>query len=100
MILAAVICVVAVLNKFIGCGLGMWRFGWGDVARIGIGMVPRGEVGMIVAQIGLSMGVIEQPVYGIVVLMAITTTLLAPPMLKYAYRNCPPGIFKEEFTIA
>jgi Kef-type K+ transport system membrane component KefB len=100
LILAAVICVVAVLSKLIGCGLGMWRFGWGDVARVGIGMVPRGEVGMIVAQIGLSMGVIEKPVYGIVVVMAIVTTLLAPPMLKYAYRHCRPGMLKEEFTIA
>jgi Na+:H+ antiporter len=62
--LAAVVCVVAVLSKLIGCGLGMWRFGFGDVMRVGIGMVPRGEVGMVVAQIGLTMGVIEKPVYG------------------------------------
>jgi Na+:H+ antiporter len=97
--LAAVICGVAVLSKLIGCGLAMWRFGLGDVMRVGIGMVPRGEVGMVVAQIGLSMGVIEKPVYGIVVLMAIVTTLLAPPALNYAYRNCRPGTFKEEFTM-
>lgn len=98
--LAALICGVAVLSKFIGCGVGMWRFGLGDAMRVGIGMVPRGEVGMVVAQIGLSMGVIEKPVYGIVVLMAIVTTLLAPPALNYAYRNCRPGTLKDEFTIA
>jgi len=55
---------------------------------------------MVVAQIGLTMGVIEKPVYAVVVFMAIATTLVSPPMLKYAYRNCQPGIAKEEFTIA
>ena len=68
--------------------------------RVGVGMIPRGEVGMVVAQIGLTMGVIEKPVYAVVVFMAIATTLVSPPMLKYAYRNCQPGIAKEEFTIA
>jgi Kef-type K+ transport system membrane component KefB len=63
-------------------------------------MIPRGEVGMVVAQIGLNMGVIEKPVYAVVVFMAIATTLVAPPMLKYAYRNCQPRAPKEDFTIA
>jgi Kef-type K+ transport system membrane component KefB len=68
--------------------------------RVGVGMIPRGEVGMVVAQIGLSMGVIEKPVYAVVVVMAIVTTLIAPPLLKYAYRNSQPGIVEEEFRIA
>jgi Kef-type K+ transport system membrane component KefB len=68
--------------------------------RVGVGMIPRGEVGMVVAQIGLSLGVIEKPVYAVVVCMAIVTTLAAPPMLKYAYRSCRPGIPEQEFTLA
>jgi Kef-type K+ transport system membrane component KefB len=98
--LTAVICGVAVLSKFVGCGLGAWCLGWPDMLRVGLGMIPRGEVGMVVAQIGLTMGVIEKPVYAVVVAMAIATTLVAPPMLKYAYRNCQPGTLKEEFTIS
>jgi Kef-type K+ transport system membrane component KefB len=47
---------------------------------------------MVVAQIGLSLGVIEKPVYAGVVCMAVATTLIAPPMLKYAFRDCRPGI--------
>jgi Kef-type K+ transport system membrane component KefB len=50
-------------------------------------MVPRGEVGMVVAQIGLSLGVIAQHVYGIIVFMSVVTTLVAPPMLKVAFRG-------------
>jgi Na+:H+ antiporter len=98
--LAAVLCAVAALSKFAGCGIGAWRLGRTDMFRVGVGMIPRGEVGMVVAQIGLSMGVIEKPVYAVVVVMAIVTTLIAPPLLKYAYRNSQPGIVEEEFRIA
>ena len=98
--LTLVICLVAVLSKLIACGIGAWKLGPADMLRVGVGMVPRGEVGMVVAQIGLSLGVIEKPVYGMVVLMAIATTLVAPPMLNYAYRNCRPKAAREEFTLA
>ncbi len=100
LMLTVVICAVAVLSKFVGCGLGAWKLGRGDMLRVGVGMIPRGEVGMVIAQIGLSLGVIEKPVYGVIVCMAIATTLAAPPMLKFAYRNCQPGILQEEFSIS
>ncbi len=87
LILAAVILVAAVISKVIGCGLGALRFGWGDAARIGVGMVPRGEVGMVVAQIGLHLGVIPPAVYAIVVFMSIATTIVAPPLLNTTFRN-------------
>jgi Kef-type K+ transport system membrane component KefB len=75
------------VSKFIGCGLGAVGLGKTDMLRIGVGMVPRGEVGMVVAQIGLSIGVISQPVYGVVVFMAVATTLVAPPLLVPTYRG-------------
>lgn len=86
-LLAAVILVAAILAKFIGCGLGALRLGWREAARVGVGMIPRGEVGMIVAQIGLSLGVIAQGIYGTIVFMSVATTLVAPPLLKWAYRD-------------
>ena len=52
-----------------------------------VGMVPRGEVGMVVAQIGLSLGVIPTDIYAVVVFMSIVTTMVAPPLLKLAYRG-------------
>ena len=75
LILAMVILVAAVFSKLIGCGLGAIRLGAKEMMRIGCGMVPRGEVGMVVAQLGLSMAVIEKPVYAVVVFMAVATTL-------------------------
>ena len=63
------------------------RLGRADALRVGVGMVPRGEVGMVVAQIGLSMGVMSKGVYGIVVFMSLATTIVAPPLLSWAYRD-------------
>lgn len=101
LLLAALLLVAAVLSKLIGCGLGAASLGWTEMLRIGSGMVPRGEVGMVVAQLGLSMGVISQPVYGVVVFMAVATTIVAPPMLKYAYRGAVPfhDADNETYTI-
>jgi Kef-type K+ transport system membrane component KefB len=50
-------------------------------------MIPRGEVGMVVAQIGLSLGVIGSGVYDAVIFAVIATTLAAPPLLKMAYNE-------------
>ena len=54
-------------------------------------MIPRGEVGMIVAQLGLSLGVVSRQTYAVVVFMAVGTTILAPPLLKLAYRGVKEG---------
>jgi Kef-type K+ transport system membrane component KefB len=85
--LAMVILVAACVSKFVGCGLGAFRLGQRDAIRVGVGMIPRGEVGMVVAQLGLGLGVISAAIYGVVVLMSIGTTLVAPPLLKTAYRG-------------
>jgi Kef-type K+ transport system membrane component KefB len=86
-LLAVVILAAAIVSKFIGCGLGAWRLGKADALRIGVGMIPRGEVGMVVAQIGLGFGIISQNVYGVVVFMSVATTIVAPPFIKVAYRR-------------
>jgi Kef-type K+ transport system membrane component KefB len=85
--LAASIVGAAIISKLIGCGLGAWRMGAADALRVGAGMIPRGEVGMVVAQIGAGFGVITQPVYGIIVAMSVMTTLFAPWILRSAFRD-------------
>lgn len=87
MLICGVILLAAVASKLIGCGLGAARLGMSDALKVGVGMVPRGEVGMVVAQIGLSIGVIPKNVYAVVVFMSVATTMIAPVMLKLAYRK-------------
>lgn len=80
-IAALVITALAVATKFIGCSIGAWSLGLRGAAQVGVGMVPRGEVGIVVAQIGLGLGVISDNVFAIVLFMAVATTLIAPPLL-------------------
>ncbi|MBQ6547894.1 MAG: cation:proton antiporter, partial [Candidatus Methanomethylophilaceae archaeon] len=91
-----VVIVLAVLGKYVGCSLGA-KIGDKTLEKsslniIGIGMVPRGEVGIIVASIGLKIVVdggtaISQELYTVVVLMSVITTIIAPPLLSSAYRK-------------
>jgi Kef-type K+ transport system membrane component KefB len=97
-VLGILILVAAVISKLAGCGLSAYKLGKAEAFRIGAGMVPRGEVGMVVAQIGLGMGVVSQNIYGVVVFMAAATTLVAPALLRRAFRDVgaqekasPPG---------
>jgi Kef-type K+ transport system membrane component KefB len=83
--LAAIITIAAVITKFVGCGFGAWGMSRREMAQVGVGMVPRGEVGIVVAQIGLGLGVISPPFFASVLFMAVATTLIAPPFIKILY---------------
>lgn len=87
LILAGVLCVAAVLSKFVGCGGAALQLGRRDAMRIAIGMIPRGEVGVVVAQVGLSGGMLTSGIYGTIVFISLVTTVLAPPLLRIAYRG-------------
>lgn len=82
---------VAVATKLVGCGIGAWNLGWRRAAQVGIGMVPRGEVGIVVAQIGLGLGVVSDSLFAIVLFMAVATTLIAPPFIAPLFRGERPG---------
>ena len=88
-ILCILVTLMAVATKLFGCGLGAINLGVKRAAQVGMGMVPRGEVGIIVAQIGLSLAVIGPELYGVVLFMAVATTLIAPPFLKLVYAGEP-----------
>ena len=92
--LAGVLLAAAVLSKFVACGAGALRMGRTDAIRVGVGMVPRGEVGMVVAQIGLNLGAIGHSIYGTIVFLSVATTLIAPPLLKLAFSS-PTEIERE-----
>jgi Kef-type K+ transport system membrane component KefB len=90
---AIILTIFAILGKLIGCGLGGITLGFKEASVVGVGMVPRGEVGMIVASIGLGMGVISSDLYSVVIFMVIVTTLLTPPVLA---KMISKGFVKKE----
>lgn len=85
--LVLLITFVATLTKLLGCGLGAISLGWRRAAQVGVGMIPRGEVGIVVAQIGLSLAVITDALFGVVLFMSVATTLIAPPFLKLLFAS-------------
>lgn len=80
--IAIIITILAVFGKILAGLIGAAKLGLKDSFTIGIGMSPRGEVGIIVATIGLGTGIITQEIYGIILFMAMATTLMTPPILK------------------
>jgi Kef-type K+ transport system membrane component KefB len=87
LVAAIVISILAIISKVVGCGLPMLKEGWGNVLRVGVGMMPRGEVALIVALVGLNAEIVTQSTYAIVILMTAVTTVLAPPLLRVLYRE-------------
>lgn len=80
---------VAVVTKILAGYLGARRFGRWTASTIGVAMVPRAEVGLIVAAFGLNLGVISRDLYGVVLVMTVVTTLLTPPVLGAMLRRQP-----------
>jgi Kef-type K+ transport system membrane component KefB len=85
---------LAIAGKLIGGAIGAWGAAKGypplrSALIVGTGMVPRGEVGLIIAGIGRAQGVIPDPIFSALIIMSIVTTLLAPPVLKWLYRLWP-----------
>jgi Kef-type K+ transport system membrane component KefB len=84
---AIVISIVAVVSKILGSGGGarLSGFSWLESLQLGIGMVSRGEVGLIVAAFALTSGLLSQQNFSIAVFMVIIATLVTPPMLRYSF---------------
>ncbi len=85
MMLAAGLVAAAIVGKVVS---GFGAFGASNRWAIGFGMMPRGEVGLIFAAIGKSLGVMDDALFSAVVLMVVVTSLLSPPLLKYCFRRC------------
>ncbi|MDX1416166.1 MAG: cation:proton antiporter [Candidatus Promineifilaceae bacterium] len=88
-IFAIVITIVAILSKIAGSGLGAKISGFTNLEslQLGIGMVSRGEVGLIVAAFALSNGLMSQNDFSIAVFMVIIATLVTPPMLRASFKE-------------
>ncbi len=80
---AVIYSLIAIVSKYIGCGAGAARYGSRVMNFVGLGMIPRGEVGMIVALIGLNMGAITGSAYAMIIFMVIVTTIITPFLLSF-----------------
>ena len=81
--------VVAILMKIVGCGgiSKLFGFSFKDSARIGVGMITRGEVALVVTQKGVESGLIDSKYLAITVFLVLTSSLLSPILLKLLYKG-------------
>lgn len=96
LLLGLIITIVAVIGKVFGSGLPSLLVGFNKRGswRIGLGMLPRGEVALIMAGMGISTGIIESDIYSVVILMTLITTAIAPPLLVISFRDNVSGLVK------
>ena len=89
--IAGIMIAIAVLTKLLGTGLPSIIFlkNRPKAMRVGIGMVSRGEVGLIVAGVGVSSGALNNDIYTAVIIMVAATTIITPIWLKISYKNEP-----------
>ncbi|HKO40806.1 MAG TPA: cation:proton antiporter, partial [Nitrososphaeraceae archaeon] len=89
LLIAGILVSIAIVTKLLGCGLPSLLFLQKDknkAMRVGIGMVSRGEVGLIVAGVGATSGVLSGDVYTAIIVMVAVTTIITPIWLKKAYQ--------------
>jgi Kef-type K+ transport system membrane component KefB len=103
--LTVTIVIVAIVAKALGCGLfaRMSGFSAREATRVGVGMISRGEVGLIVAGYGLPNGIIDRDVFSASVIMVLATTMVTPPLLRLTFPRRPaaaPAPVVVEETIA
>lgn len=84
----------ALLAKAVGCGIGarICKFSRREALAVGVGMMARGEVALIVAQKGLSAGIMDPVYFTPVILLVIISSIVTPILLKLLYRKEPPGM--------
>jgi Kef-type K+ transport system membrane component KefB len=100
-LIAILLISIAIVTKLVGCGIGAHRLGRRSAVIVGVGMIPRGEVGVLVASIGLSAAILTPDLYAVVVAMSLATTLLAPYLVSYAFNKKSKRSSKfEEITEA
>jgi Kef-type K+ transport system membrane component KefB len=82
--LALLLAVIGVITKALGGVLGARSIGrWGSIA-VGVGMVPRGEVGIVVANLALVTGVVDASLFAAILVAVVLTTVVAPYLLAWA----------------
>ena len=91
--LTVFVLLVAILGKVIGCGAAAALAGFTprESYRVGVGMISRGEVGLIVAGYGLAHGIIGQDIFSVMVLMVLVTTMVTPVWLRFVFPRGPAG---------
>jgi Kef-type K+ transport system membrane component KefB len=89
LVMLAVVTAIAIVSKLAGGFLGALGLGRRAALIVGTGMVPRGEVGVVIAALGLAAGIFSDRIYAVIVAMSLLTSVVTPPALAWLFRRTP-----------
>jgi len=93
--LLLVVTLIAIASKLLGGYLGARSLGNRGALIVGFGMVPRGEVGVVIASLGLAAGVFTEQIYAVIVAMSLLTAMVTPPILALLLKRAPTEAVDE-----
>lgn len=100
---ALIMLLLAVVTKVVGAGGGTLLGGFSRVSalRVGVGMISRGEVGLIIASIGVNFGILTPEIFTVVIFVVLVTTIITPPLVRWSFKlNEPESVTVEEAAVA
>lgn len=100
---AMIMLLLAVVTKVVGAGGGTLLGGFSRVSalRVGVGMISRGEVGLIIASIGVNFGILTPEIFTVVIFVVLVTTIITPPLVRWSFKlNEPASVTIEEAALA
>ena len=91
---ALIMLVLAVVTKVVGAGGGSYLGGFDrtSATRVGMGMISRGEVGLVIAALGVDYGILSSEVFTVIVFVVLVTTIITPPLVRWSFREQPERI--------
>jgi len=96
LLMLAAVTAIAIVSKLAGGWLGSLSLGKHSATIIGFGMVPRGEVGVVIASLGLAAGVFNNRIYAIIVAMSLLTAMVTPPVLAWLLKRGGNGAVADQ----
>jgi Kef-type K+ transport system membrane component KefB len=99
LVLVVVLAVMGILTKLVGGYLGSRRLGRWNAVTVGVGMAPRGEVGIVVAALGLGLGLVDGPTYAVLLAAVVVTTIVAPVLLARVVPLATRGEHRDGATL-
>ncbi|MGC1548283.1 MAG: cation:proton antiporter [Rhodanobacter sp.] len=96
LIMLGIVTLVAIVSKLLGGFLGALSLGKRGATIVGFGMVPRGEVGVVIASLGLTAGVFNDQIYAIIVAMSLLTAMVTPPVLAWLLRRDAEAVITKD----
>jgi len=87
LIMLAVVTGIAIISKFMGGFLGALQLGRNGATIVGVGMIPRGEVGVVIATLGLDSKILSPMLYAVIVAMSLLTAIVTPPIIAFLLKK-------------